>query len=281
MVNPIKNVHGERLDFTFHPGAPGATQLAIIGHGVTGHKDRPFLVALAEGLRGAGIPVLRVSWSGNAGSEGRFADCTISKEVADLGAVLDACAGYTVTYVGHSMGGAVGVLRASTDPRIRRLITLAGMVNTRAFAEHHFGALTPGRDLMWGKPGCVLSPAYMDDLCRLGSVVGQAAKIAVPWLLVHGNADTLVPLQDSRDALALARGPTELVELDGCDHIWEPGFIPRMVATVVAWCAKTEVAGAVRPALARRLAEAPEDTGIGERAIAATRRELAAKVDST
>jgi pimeloyl-ACP methyl ester carboxylesterase len=281
MVNPIKNVHGERLDFTFHPGAPGATQLAIIGHGVTGHKDRPFLVALAEGLRGAGIPVLRISWSGNAGSEGRFADCTISKEVADLGAVLDACAGYTVTYVGHSMGGAVGVLRASTDPRIRRLITLAGMVNTRAFAEHHFGALTPGRDLMWGKPGCVLSPAYMDDLCRIGSVVGQAAKIAVPWLLVHGNADTLVPLQDSRDALALARGPTELVELDGCDHIWEPGFIPRMVATVVAWCAKTEVAGAVRPALARRLAEAPEDTGIGERAIAATRRELAAKVDST
>ena len=281
MVNPIKNVHGERLDFTFHPGAPGATQLAIIGHGVTGHKDRPFLVALAEGLRGAAVPVLRLSWAGNAGCEGRFADCTISKEVADLGAVLDACAGYTVTYVGHSMGGAVGVLRASTDPRIRRLITLAGMVNTRAFAEHHFGALTPGRDLMWGKPGCVLSPAYMDDLCRIGSVVGQAAEIAVPWLLVHGNADTLVPLQDSRDALALARGPTELVELDGCDHIWEPGFIPRMVATVVAWCAKTEVAGAVRPALARRLAEAPEDTGIGERAIAATRRELAAKVDST
>jgi pimeloyl-ACP methyl ester carboxylesterase len=257
MVNPIKNVHGERLDFTFHPGAPGAAQLVIIGHGVTGHKDRPFLVALAEGLAGAGIPVLRISWSGNAGSEGRFADCTISKEVADLGAVLDACAGYTVTYVGHSMGGAVGVLRASTDPRIRRLISLAGMVNTRAFAEHHFGALTPGRDLMWGKPGCVLSPAYMDDLRRIGSVVGQAAEIAVPWLLVHGNADTLVPLQDSRDALARARALTELVELDGCDHVSEPGFIPRMVATVVAWCVKTEVAGAVPPAVARRFTEAP------------------------
>ena len=113
MVNPIKNIHGERLDFTFHPGAPGAAQLVIIGHGVTGHKDRPFLVALAEGLAGAGIPVLRISWSGNAGSEGRFADCTISKEVADLGAVLDACAGYTVTYVGHSMGGAVGVFLAA------------------------------------------------------------------------------------------------------------------------------------------------------------------------
>ncbi len=281
MVNQIKNVQGERLDFTFHPGSPGATELVVIGHGVTGHKDRPFLVALAEGLAGAGIPALRVSWSGNAGSEGRFADCTISKEVADLGAVLDACAGFAVTYVGHSMGGAVGVLRASPDRRIRRLISLAGMVNTRAFAEHHFGALTPGRDLMWGKPGCVLSPAYMDDLRRIGSVVGQAAEIAVPWLLVHGNADTLVPLQDSRDALARARGPTELVELDGCDHVWEPSFTPRMVATVVAWCVKTEVAGTVLPAVARRLAEAPVEKGIGEGAIAATGPKLAARVDFT
>ncbi len=239
MVNPIKNAQGERLDSAFHAGAPGATQLVVVGHGVTGHKDRPFLVALAEGLAGAGIPALRVSWSGNAGSGGRFADCTISKEVADLGAVLNACAGYEITYVGHSMGGAVGVLRASTDHRIRRLISLAGMVHTGAFAEHHFGPLTPGRDLMWGKTGCVLSSAYMDDLRRIGSVAGHAAEIAVPWLLVHGNVDTVVPLQDSRDALAQARGPTELVELDGCDHVWEPGFTPRMVETVIAWCIKT------------------------------------------
>ena len=99
--------------------------------------------------------------------------------------------------------------------------------------------LTPGNDLMWGKPGCVLSAAYMDDLRRIGSVIGQAEEIAVPWLLVHGNADTLVTAQDSRDALAQARGPKKLVELDGCDHVWEPGFTPQMVATVLAWCVKT------------------------------------------
>ena len=238
MIRQIRNAQGEQLDCAFQAGAPGATQLVVIGHGVTGHKDRPFLVALAAGLAGAGIPALRVSWSGNAGSEGRFADCTISKEVADLGAVLDACAGYEVTYAGHSRGGAVGVLRASRDRRIRRLVSLAGLVHTRAFAEHHFGALTPGNDLMWGKPGCVLSAAYMDDLRRIGSVIRQAEEIAVPWLLVHGNADTLVTAQDSRDALAQARGPKKLVELDGCDHVWEPGFTPRMVETVVAWCAK-------------------------------------------
>ena len=238
MVDRIANSHGERLDFAFHAGAPGAKQIVVIGHGVTGHKDRPFLVALAEGLARAGIPALRVSWSGNAASEGRFADCTITKEVADLGAVLDALGDHEVTYVGHSMGGAVGVLRASTDARIRRLVSLAGMVHVRAFAEHHFGSLTPGRDLMWGKPGCVLSPAYRDDLSRIDSVVERAAQISVPWLLVHGTADTIVPIQDSRDAFARAREPKELVVLEGCDHIWEPNFTPRMVETVVTWCAR-------------------------------------------
>jgi uncharacterized protein len=236
MLDRIVNAQGERLDFTLHPGAPGARQIVVIGHGVTGHKDRPFLIAIAEGLSRAGIPALRVSWSGNAGSEGRLADCTLSKEVADLGTVLDVLADYEVTYAGHSMGGAVGVLRASTDVRIRRLISLAGMVHVRAFAEHHFGALTPGRDLMWGKTGCVLSPAYMDDLRAIDTVVDRAAQISVPWLLVHGTADTLVPIQDSRDAFARAREPKELVVLEGCDHVWEPGFTPRMVETVVGWC---------------------------------------------
>ena len=232
----IRNQAGERIDYTYHAGAEVGGPVVVIGHGVTAHKDRPFLVALAEGLAEAGIAALRISFSGNASSEGYFADSNISKEVEDLGAVLDALPGRPIAYAGHSMGGAVGLLRASHDPRIRVLVSLAAIAHTQAFAERTFGDLTPGVGLMLGKPGCVLSQAYLDDMRRIGSVVPHAEEIAVPWLFVHGARDTLVPIQDTRDAYARARAPKELVVLDEADHVFEPGLTPRMVEAAVNWC---------------------------------------------
>jgi len=235
MQAPIRNSHGELLDYTFHPGLPEARQVVVLGHGVTRNKDRPFLVALAEGLARAGIPALRFSFAGNGASGGRFGEATISKEVEDLGAVLGALSGYTICYVGHSMGGAVGVLRASRDARIRLLISLAGMVHTQAFAQREFGQVAPGQGCMWDEPACPLSQAYMDDMARIHSVVEFAPLIKVPWLLVHGTADDVVPVQDSRDILAGANEPKQLLEIPGANHVFAGEATATMVQIVVAW----------------------------------------------
>ncbi|MCC7264905.1 MAG: alpha/beta hydrolase [Candidatus Latescibacteria bacterium] len=235
MFGTIRNPQGERLDYSFHPGRAGSDAVVVLGHGVTGNKDRPFVLALAEGLAAAGIPALRFSFAGNGASEGRFADATITKEVADLGAVLDALAGRRVAYVGHSMGGAVGVLRASTDLRIGLLVSLAGMVHTAAFAQREFGMVEPEKGFMWDDEACPLSQAYMDDLAAIGSVVDRAAAIRVPWLLVHGTEDDVVPLQDSRDICARANEPRELCEIPGAGHVFSGEATPVMVAKVVGW----------------------------------------------
>jgi alpha/beta superfamily hydrolase len=79
-VDDIRNDQGERMDAAFHPGERTGV-LLILGHGVTGDKDRPLLVALAEGLAKRGWPCLRISFSGNGESEGRFVDSCITKEV--------------------------------------------------------------------------------------------------------------------------------------------------------------------------------------------------------
>ena len=238
MTSEIKNAQGERLDYTYHHGRSGARELVVVGHGVTGNKDRPFVVALAEGLAKAGIPALRFSFSGNGASGGKFTDSTISKEVEDLGSVIDAVSDRDVIYVGHSMGGAVGVLRTARDPRIKGLVSLAGMVHTKAFAEREFGMVKPGEGFMWDDPNCPLSQKYMDDLAQIGSVVNHAANIRVPWLLIHGGEDDVVPIQDSHDIFARANQPKQMVELRGANHVFAGEHTSSMIERVKQWVAE-------------------------------------------
>ena len=235
MFGEIRNRAGEKLDYVVHQGDKDSKKIVVLGHGVTGNKDRPFLVALAQALEAAGHNVLRVSFAGNGDSEGRFEDATITKEVDDLGVVLDALDGYAICYAGHSMGGAVGVLRASTDRRIRALISLAGMVDTKGFAEREFGDVTPDEGDMWDDPDCPLSSAYMNDLTAIDTVVDRASQILVPWLLVHGTEDDVVPIVDSQAIFEKANEPKVLVELSGADHVFNDDATAVMIKAVVEW----------------------------------------------
>ena len=233
----LKNAQGERLDYACQPAAgpqPGE-RLVVIGHGVTANKDRAWATTLADALEAAGYANLRFSFAGNGDSEGDFRESTITKEVADLGAVLDAVGERPIVYVGHSMGGAVGPLRAAGDGRIGLLISLAGMVDTAQFYQRKFGEQTPGQDVMWDKPECPLSQAFKDDLEQVvGSTLPQAKQVEVPWLLVHGTADTVVPLVDS-EQVAAANPRAELVPLDGADHLFSGDHEVAMARIVTDW----------------------------------------------
>ncbi|MGV3519357.1 alpha/beta hydrolase [Luteitalea sp.] len=239
-----RNAQGERIDHGYFPSAEavvnGGTSapeaLVVIGHGVTSHWDRPWQTELATTLAAAGRSTLVVSFAGNGQSEGRFDEVTPSKEVDDLGSVFDALEAWGVqrlAYAGHSMGGAVGCLRAAIDPRIRALVSLAGMFHVQAFMQRTFGHLPYG-GLMLDKPRCPWNPALEADAAQLGSLTAQAAAVRAPWLLVHGDADELVPLQDALDARAAAGGRPDLVILRGVDHRFTDA-IRAMSTAVVSW----------------------------------------------
>jgi pimeloyl-ACP methyl ester carboxylesterase len=214
---PLRNRLGERLEHVLTPGKPSSRRLVLVAHGLTSSCERPYLLALCAALAARGIASLRFSFSGNGASEGRFEESTPSKEVEDLGAVLDACAGFETAYVGHSLGAAVGVLRAASDARLSALVSLAGMTRVQAFVERHLGHLRPG-DPILGRERCPLSRAFLEDAQRIDTVLPQAARVGVPWLLVHGSQDELVPVQDSIDAVAASSGRAELCLLAGADH---------------------------------------------------------------
>ena len=231
----IRNQEGERIANTWVPGTPGGRDVVVIGHGVTSDKERPWSEHLSRRLAEGGVASIRIAWSGNGESEGSFEDSTITKEVHDLGAVLDALGEtWSVSFVGHSMGAAVGMRRAAADPRIRRLVSLAGMVHTRQFMDSYFGHLKVGQSML-DKPHCPLSAKLVDDLHEIESVVGDAPKIAVPWLIVHGTQDNVVPIAHARDAYAAAQEHVELIELDGTDHSFTGAGLAQMLDAVVPW----------------------------------------------
>lgn len=231
----LRNRSDESIDYHFHPGTRSDT-LVIIGHGVTGNKDRPHLVALANGLSAAGWPCLRISFSGNGESEGRFEDSCITKEVGDLQAVLGSVPDTaSIVYAGHSMGGAVGVLTAARDLRIRALVSLAGMTHTAEFVKREFGDVTPDEGLMWDEEACPLSKIFVDDLCQLGDTLSAAEAVTQPWLLIHGTADDVVPIQDGRDAFDAATCEKEWLEIAGAGHSFDEASYPLLVEAVDAF----------------------------------------------
>lgn len=234
----FRNRRGERLDTAYHPGSRKG-RLVILAHGVTGNKDRPLLVAVAEGLAAAGWPCLRLSFSGNGDSGGDFREATVTKESEDLVDLIGQLPeGVRIAYCGHSMGGAVGLMTVPVEPRIAVLVTLAGMVRTDAFCEREFGDVTPGEGCMWDEEDCPLSQEFVDDMESIGDLFQEVGKVAVPYLLLHGTADDVVLPEDSEDAFEAAAEPKRLVRIDGKGHMFDEDSYPQLVKAMGDWLSR-------------------------------------------
>lgn len=237
-TSQIQNGQGERIDTAFH-GGDKLGAMVVLGHGVTGNKDRPLLVAIAEGLSAKGWPCLRFSFSGNGESEGRFEEATITKETGDLLSVLRTVPQeMRIAYIGHSMGAAVGVIKACHSLTIQVLVSLAGMVHTADFVKREFGDVTPGHGNMWDEEGCPLSVAFVEDMKDIGCLVDQATQVRQPWLLIHGTEDDVVPIKDSLDAFDAAMCEKELLRIPGAGHSFGEESYAEIVEAIDAWLTK-------------------------------------------
>jgi dienelactone hydrolase len=215
----------------------------VVVHGFKGFKDWGMFPPLAEQLARAGYTAVAYNASGSGVDDTgefvwpeRFGRNTFSAELADLGSVLDALERgelgtvppSAIGLVGHSRGGGMAVLQTARDPRVRALVTWAAIshVNRWTDAAELERWRAQGRiDVVNARTGQVL-PLYatvLEDVERhRGSrldVETAARGIRVPWLLIHGSADTSVR-PDEADRLAAAADPEIMrsVRLDGAGH---------------------------------------------------------------
>ena len=238
----------------------------VIVHGFKGFKDWGMFPVLAARLARAGYTAVSFNMSGSGVDDrgesvfpDRFGHNTFSAELVDLGAVLAALAagqlGVTappaIGLVGHSRGGGISILQAARDSRVRALVTWAAISHVDRY---------PGQDAEWRARGHIVIenartkqqlPLYtdiLDDILqnRGGSldIRGAAARIAVPWLIVHGTADPTVPATEA-EALARASGraTTELLLIENAGHTFgaahplksESPDLSRVIERTVGW----------------------------------------------
>ncbi len=231
----IRNKHGEEIDNALHDVAGVDNKLVILGHGVTGDKDRDLMIQLSQQLAKHGWPTMRISFSGCGESEGKFEDSTINKEADDLLSIIDQVKGSKkIAYIGYSMGGAVGTIAAAKDDRISVLVNMAGMVRTNAFYEEEFGDLTPDKDCMWKNEDKPLSQAFATDLKQIDCVVDAAKEHRIPWLLLHGSSDNVVSPSDSELLFNNIKGKKLHTVIPGADHSFEDHW-PELANHINDW----------------------------------------------
>jgi len=241
----FKNRRGDTLSGVLHHPAKGRPGGAVIlCHGMESNKNSEKLVDLSRALAEQGIAALRFDFSYAGESSGQFEDITYSGELEDLRAahafVRDVAPG-NIALFGSSMGGTVALLFAAEEPAIAALVTLAAPLHPERFPQR---ILTAGQIQQWRDRGFAdyhgrrLNLALLEDLERL-NVVASAKKVSCPVLVLHGDADAVVPVAEAYELDGCLRSPKRLVIFEGGDHRFSnPAHMDRALAEALGWLAR-------------------------------------------
>lgn len=124
--------------------------------------------------------------------------------------------------IGSSYGGNVALLEAWKFPQIKAI----GLKSPSVFLPEAYH-MQYGAKIMetWSKEGYseevgLNYTAVIDSLFH--NTYLEASKITCPVQIVHGTADSAVPIRQVRDLKAVLQNGT-LFEIDGADHRYENG----------------------------------------------------------
>jgi pimeloyl-ACP methyl ester carboxylesterase len=242
---PFNNVRGDTLrGVLHHPEERSSGGTVILCHGMESNKESDKLVFLGRALAQKGIPTLRFDFSYVGESSGKFEDITYTGEVADLAGAYALMQGRypgRTAILGSSMGGTVALLFAAQQPSVAALVTVAAPLHPEQFPKR---VLTPEQLEQWRLQGFTvyngqrLNVSLLSDLERI-NVPAAVKKITCPALIIHGDADELVPVNEAYELHACLTNSKRLSILKGADHrLSDPILMERAVNEALDWLAQ-------------------------------------------
>jgi len=218
---------GRKIYGILHLPRDPSPPCVVASHGLFSSKDSDKFVEIGEFFSARGIALIRYDHQGCGESEGEISETTVSSRIKDLEAIFELAVnhpllGDSIGLLGSSMGGFISVFKGAADPRVKALALWA--------TPSHFG----GERERIQEDAPALQEAFYQDIKRYDA--RGAIKGVAHCLILHGEADELVPLSQAEELYKSARSPKHLEVFKGGDHRFiDPQHRQRAIEVSLEW----------------------------------------------
>jgi pimeloyl-ACP methyl ester carboxylesterase len=208
------------------------------GAATVGNTDQTLCDRVA---REAGWAGLTFTFRGTGPSEGNF---SIEGWLADVRAAVDALHARTdltgVWIAGFRLGGTLAIVTAADDERVRGIATFAAPASLHTWVRDPQWFLEYAR-----RTGVLRAEDYPPDpaawiraIANLDPIEAAKRVAPRPWLLVHGSADDVVPVDDARLLAEVGGDGVDLrIVANGAHRLRHD---PRAIAALLGWLDRQE-----------------------------------------
>jgi uncharacterized protein len=242
----FEDADGRSISGTLVNPGVATDRVVVLCHGFMGFKDSVTNRALGDLLVRRHVASLRFDFFGHGRSEGRLHDLLLTTLIGQAAAALAFVQGRGLTrqaLFGASFGGLVALLSAARHPSLAALALRCPVGDFAAVLRQRFGRAAVE---LWRRLGTVpaslgqvpVHGRFYDDCLRYDAYEA-ASRLRVPAIMVHGERDELIPVEQVRRIYDSIPVEKALHILPGADHRFSsPPDFHRMTTLLAEWLAR-------------------------------------------
>ncbi len=229
----FKNSKGDKLCGVLSTPTEDKTKpIVILVHGFASDKNSKTHIRLVEILNNEDIASFRFDIFGHGESEGDFENITVSEAVDDVLQSIQFVknVGYEkIGLIGGSFGGIASIMASSKSKDLKFLVLKSPVSN---YEDKQAAVESPEKLEKWKNEGfsyyekydgskLKLNYSFVKDFKKNNGYVA-APNIKVPTLIIHGDTDASVPVEQSKKISKLIPN-CKLVLIHGANHRYTEG----------------------------------------------------------